>query len=126
MAAIILMRLPCVAAAQLYPKVLIPDVVLTEVAFLFNRSGGARAVAGFLNDLANANPSLIRTAKQDLLRAAQLLEFYQRGGTALDFVDCCVTAIAERYQGKAVFTFDDRDFSIIRPHHVSHLTVLPD
>lgn len=30
----------CFVTAQVYPKILLPDVVLTEVAYLFNRAGG--------------------------------------------------------------------------------------
>jgi predicted nucleic acid-binding protein len=116
----------CIVAAQWYPNVLIPDVVLTEVAFLFNRFGQARAVAGFIHDLEASNPRLVRATRRDLQRAADLLETYYRRGTNLDFIDCCVTAIAERYNVEAVLTFDYRDFSIIRPKHVSHLTLLPD
>jgi uncharacterized protein len=116
----------CRIAAQLYPNVLIPDVVLTEVAFLFNRYGGARSVAAFLEDFVSANPKLIRVTRQDLRRAASLLEIYRQNGTELDFVDCCITSVSERYRVEAVLTFDERDFSIIRPKHVSHLTILPD
>jgi predicted nucleic acid-binding protein len=38
----------------------------------------------------------------------------------LDFVDCCLTAIAERLNITQICTFDRRDFSIIRPKHVHY------
>jgi hypothetical protein len=43
----------------------------------------------------------------------------------LDFVDCCIVAIAERLNLTEICTFDRRDFSIIRPTHVEYLTLHP-
>lgn len=43
----------------------------------------------------------------------------------LDFVDCCLTAIAERRNVQSICTFDRRDFSMIRPQHVDFFELLP-
>lgn len=43
----------------------------------------------------------------------------------LDFVDCCLTALAERLNITRICTFDRRDFSIIRPKHTDYLELLP-
>ncbi|MCS7072679.1 MAG: hypothetical protein NZM00_14335 [Anaerolinea sp.] len=43
----------------------------------------------------------------------------------LDFVDCCLTALAERLHIRHLCTFDRRDFSMIRPKHTEYLELVP-
>lgn len=43
----------------------------------------------------------------------------------LDFVDCCLTALAERLNITKIRTFDRRDFSMIRPKHAEYFELLP-
>lgn len=43
----------------------------------------------------------------------------------LDFVDCAITALAERLHVTQICTFDRRDFSIIRPHHMPYFDLVP-
>jgi predicted nucleic acid-binding protein len=42
-----------------------------------------------------------------------------------DFVDCSLMALAERLAITVICTLDQRDFSIFRPNHSDHLTLLP-
>jgi predicted nucleic acid-binding protein len=43
----------------------------------------------------------------------------------LDFVDCCLMAMAERLNITKVCTFDRRDFNIFDPKHCDALEFLP-
>lgn len=102
---------------------LIPDVILTEVAYLFLRFGGERAVIVFLESLEQARPTLVAITLEDLKRARQIMATYY--GSRLDFVDCCIMALAEQLNITQVATFDRRDFSIFRPKHCDYLELLP-
>lgn len=101
----------------------IPYVILTEVAFLFNRQGGTPSVIKFLDALVIMQPQFESVLISDLVRAREILATFQP--TRLDFVDCCIMALSERLNVTQVCTFDHRDFSIFRPTHVSHLEILP-
>jgi uncharacterized protein len=111
--------------AEIYRNTLIPDVVLTEVTYLLRREAGTRAVTVFLNALVRTNPKLIRVTHQTLRQSSNIMEQYLRGGTELDFVDCCIIASAERYNISRVCTLDRRDFEIVRLNNGQHLEILP-
>lgn len=101
----------------------IPDVVLPETTFLFNRSGKERAVIVFLETIETARPNLVPIILEDLKRARQMMAEYS--GAKLDFVDCCIMALSERLNITRVCTFDRRDFSMFRPKHCDYLELLP-
>lgn len=101
----------------------VPQVVLTEVAYLFHRTGGSVAVAGFIEHLVALQIPLETLTPLDLQRArAIMLEYHD---AQFDFVDCCLMALAERLKIKQICTFDQRDFSIYRPQHSEYLELLP-
>jgi predicted nucleic acid-binding protein len=56
-------------------------------------------------------------------RAAQLVERY--ADLPLGTTDATVVALAERLDVREVATLDRRHFSVVRPDHVSALTLLP-
>jgi uncharacterized protein len=102
---------------------LIPYVALTETAYLFHREGGSGAVARFLDALVKANYQYEIVAPDDLARVGEIMIQYTRAN--LDFVDCCIMALAERLNITQVCTLDQRDFSIFRPRHCDYLEILP-
>lgn len=102
---------------------IVPDVVLTEVAYLFRRDGGVPAVIRFIDTLHAAHPRLEAVSYNDLSRAREIMATYTNA--KLDFVDCCFMAISERLNITKVCTFDRRDFSIFRPKHCDYLEILP-
>jgi predicted nucleic acid-binding protein len=113
-----------VLVATLYQgQFLIPYVVLTEVAYLFNREGGVPAVLKFLDGLTTMQPQFEVVLLSDLTRAREIMAVFRRA--KLDFVDCCIMALSERLNVTQICTFDHRDFSIFRPKHVTHLEILP-
>jgi predicted nucleic acid-binding protein len=110
-------------ASKLHQPLMIPEVILTEVAFLFRRAGGVPAVVRFLDALLISQPQIESITYEDLARARQIMQMY--ADSKLDFVDCCLMALAERLKITQVCTFDQRDFAIFRPAHCDYLELLP-
>jgi len=109
-------------ASQEY-TVIVPEVTLSEVTFLFRRSGGMPAVATFLERFVTSGISLETLLLEDVRRATEIMKSYPEA--ALDFVDCCLMALSERLNVTKICTFDRRDFSIFRPTHCEYLELLP-
>ena len=102
---------------------IIPQVVLTEAAWLFNRVGGMPLVTAFLDLLSAVELPLEAVTYDDLRRASALMRHYP--GTKLDLVDCCIVAQAERLAIVRVATLDRRDFSILRTANGGFLEIVP-
>ena len=106
-----------------YPCILLPQVVLVEVAYLIGRDAGIVTVANFLQGLPKSRFELISATEVDIARTANLLAQY--ADSKVDFVDACVMAIAERLQIVTVLTIDQRDFRLVRPIHCEGFTLRP-
>jgi predicted nucleic acid-binding protein len=104
-------------------KRLVPDVVLTEVTYLLKRHIGHHAVLTFLRAFAESPMELEAITKDDLKRASAIMTKY--GDAKLDFVDCCIMALAERLEVASICTFDRRDFVIYRLPSGQALELLP-
>jgi hypothetical protein len=102
---------------------IIPQVILTEAGWLFNRAGGMPLVSAFLDLLAASKIPLGDLTYDDLQRASALMRQYT--GTKLELVDCCIVALAERLEITRVATLDRRDFSIVRTQKGSFLDIVP-
>ena len=99
-----------------------PVCVLVEVEYLLRPWPG-----GFTSLMADVNAGRLETHLPDdheLARAAALVDTY--ADLPLGFVDASVLAAVERLGETKVATLDRRHFSIARPSHVDHLTLLPD
>lgn len=106
-----------------YPQVLLPQMVLVEVAYLIGRDAGITTVVKFLEGLPSSRFELIAATEQDIARTARILEQYI--DSRIDFVDASVIAIAERLNIKTVLTIDRRDFGLFRPTHCQSFTLKP-
>lgn len=106
-----------------HAEFIIPQVALTEAAWLFNRAGGMPLVANFLDILTQSGLPLEPVIYDDLQRAGELLRQYS--GTKLELVDCCIVALAERLMITRVATLDRRDFGIMRTKAGEFLETLP-
>ena len=60
-------------AARLHGVLWVPDVVLTEVAFLARRMGGVPAVAGFIQALEQSSIQRVVLADEDLHTARAIM-----------------------------------------------------
>jgi len=115
---------PAVTKIYLQQKqILLPQTVLTEVAYLTGREAGIGAVVAFLKGIAASRFQLISLTEEDLLRAAEILEEYK--DSRVDFVDATVMAVSERFGSKKILTLDQRDFRLFRPRHCDSFEILP-
>lgn len=102
---------------------IVPDVALTEVAYMLKHTIGQRAVLRFLDSLTEPRISLEPITVVDIRRARTIMATYSEA--RLDFVDCAIMALAERLDVTQVCTFDRRDFALVRPAHCDYLDLLP-
>jgi predicted nucleic acid-binding protein len=103
---------------------LIPAPVLVEVDYWLTKLGGAEVWADFVADVTDGAYRLAHPTDADLTRAAELESAYH--DLDLGFVDASIIALCERLNQTTVATLDRRHFSVVRPRHCSHLTLLPD
>ncbi|GAA1195077.1 type II toxin-antitoxin system toxin ribonuclease C26 [Streptomyces hebeiensis] len=100
---------------------LLPSPVLTEVCWLLER--WPKVEAAFLAEVARGTFELVHLTPTDLTRMGELIVQY--ADFPLGGVDASVVAVAERFGVERVATLDRRHFGVIRPSHVSVLTLLP-
>ena len=110
-------------AKNVREEIWVPNVVLPEVAYLFQRDFGKASLPYFLKRFQEFDSALIALERSDLDRISEIAEFY--ASAAFDIVDCCIMALAERLGITRIATFDRRDFSIFRPRHCEFLELLP-
>lgn len=101
----------------------LPEVVLVEAIYNLQRLGGTLATVRFANLLADQFPQFITLTMPDFIRAVEVMQTYSDAD--LDFVDGCLTALAERLGITRICTFDRRDFTIIRSKYTGHFELLP-
>ena len=104
-------------------RILLPQTVLAEVAYLIGREAGVITVASFLKGLPMSRFSLLALLEEDVLRVAEILAQY--ADSRIDFVDASVMAVAERLNIVTVLTLDRRDFSLFRPRHCNSFVLVP-
>jgi predicted nucleic acid-binding protein len=109
--------------AALPGRLLVPTTVLTETSWHVEKNLGPKAEAVFLESMSRGELELTELNVPDVDRAARLVEEY--AGLRLGFVDASVIALAERMRIDRVATIDRRHFTVVRPRHVSALTLLP-
>lgn len=101
----------------------LPQSVLAEVGYMFNRELGNRAMAAFLRGLNETKYRIVPLETEDFARTAEILEQY--ADSRIDFVDATIVAVAERLRITRILTLDQRDFHIVRPKHAPHFEILP-
>jgi predicted nucleic acid-binding protein len=102
---------------------LVPMLVITEVASLLASRLGPVPEVRFLGDLANGNLVAEPVVPRDWLRIAELASVYR--DLPLGTADASVIAAAERLRIEEVATLDRRHFSVVRPLHCEAFSLLP-
>ncbi|WP_419856420.1 type II toxin-antitoxin system VapC family toxin [Candidatus Poriferisodalis sp.] len=102
---------------------IVPTLVITEVAYLVGTRLGTTAEVRFLGDLASGDLITEPVAASDWLRIAELVHAYD--DLPLGTVDASVIVLAERLGVTTVATLDRRHFGIVRPNHCERLELLP-
>ena len=102
---------------------IVPTLVIAEVAYLLGRRLGARAEVLFAQDLAMGTFQVDAVHPGDWVRIAELLAAYR--DFPLGMADASVIACAERHGIDDLATLDRRHFGAVRPRHVRAFTLLP-
>jgi uncharacterized protein len=102
---------------------IVPTLVIAEVAHLADRRLGPRAELIFAQDLAEGTLTPDPVEPEDWLRIAELAAMY--ADFPLGMVDASVIACAERHGATEIATTDRRHFTAIRPQHLPAFTLLP-
>lgn len=96
---------------------IVPTLVITEVAYLIGTRLGTSAEVRFLGDLAAGDLVVEPVAAEDWLRIAELVAQYR--DLPLGTVDASVVAACEREGIERIATLDHRHFSVVRPKHIA-------
>lgn len=102
---------------------IVPTLVITEVAYLISTRLGPGAEVRFLGDLAAGDLNVEPVAASDWIRIAELV--HQHRDLPLGTVDASVIRAAERLGVTTVATLDRRHFSVVRPTHCDAFELLP-
>ena len=114
----------CLDLLETHPgPLVVPALVIAEVAHLVGSRGGAVPEVRFLADLASGSLIAEPVHAADWLRIAELVKEY--ADLPLGTVDASVVAAAERLGVPTVATLDYRHFSVVRPLHVDALELVP-
>lgn len=115
---------PSLELLETHPgPLIVPVLVITEVAYLVGSRLGTEPEVRFLGDLAAGAFTVQPVAADDWLRIAELVARYR--DLPLGTVDASVVASAERLGITEIATVDRRHFNVVRPRHVSGFTLLP-
>lgn len=104
-------------------SIVLPVVVLPEVAFLLEKRHGAARAAAVMDRIVHGPWPITNLEPVDLQRAAELMARYAE--SRIGFVDATIAALAERLAIVSVYTLDRRDFTVVRPRHAPAFEVLP-
>jgi uncharacterized protein len=114
----------CLDLLETHPgPLIVPTLVVTEVAYLLGTRVGWEAEARFLGDLASGAFVLEPVHPADPLRMVQLVAQYH--DLPLGTVDASVIAAAERLDITEIATVDRRHFTVVRPRHISAFFLCP-
>lgn len=100
-----------------------PQLVVTEVAYLLETRLGSDSEVRFLGDLAAGNFLTEPVLPGDWMRIAELVAEYQ--DLPLGTVDASVVAVAERLGATVIATLDRRHFTVVRSKHATAFELVP-
>ena len=101
----------------------VPTLVLAELDYWCHARLTGDVWLAFLDDVVAGVYRVEPPTSVDLDRCRELQERY--ADLRLGVVDASVVALAERLDEPAVATLDHRHFGVVRPRHVSSLTLVP-
>jgi predicted nucleic acid-binding protein len=101
--------------------------VIAEVCWMAASRIGATAEANVIDAVAAGELRQVTIEDDELRRIGELLHQYGdlHGGQGLSLADASVVAVAEHRGVREIATLDVTDFSLVRPRHVPHFTLLP-
>lgn len=105
------------------PPLVVPMLVVTEVAYFLADRLGSQAERAFAASLQSGELLVEPAVAADWDRIGELLDQY--ADLELGIVDASVIAVCERLGETKLATLDHRHFSVIRPRHCEALVLLP-
>ncbi len=103
--------------------VLVPALVVTEVAYLLADRIGPHAELAFARSIAAGELVVEPVLDTEWPRVEELVEQYE--DLPLGIADASLVALAERHGAGAIATFDHRHFATVKPRHVNAFDLLP-
>ena len=101
----------------------IPALVVTEVAYLLGDRIGSYAEVAFARSLERGELLVEPVLDSDWRRIAELTEQY--ADLPLGIVDASVVALAERRDIDTIASLDHRHFATVKPRHVAAFVLVP-
>lgn len=101
----------------------VPALVVTEVAYLLGDRIGAHAEVAFARSLESGELLVEPVLDSDWRRIVELTEQY--ADLPLGIVDASVVVLAERQDLDTIATLDRRHFATVKPRHVDAFTLVP-
>lgn len=98
-------------------------MLVCDTGYLLHARGSARAEAAFLSSMAAGDFRTVELRGSDYTRMAEMVERY--ADLPLGTSDAAVLTLAERLDVTEIATLDHRHFTVVRPRHCGHLTLLP-
>ncbi|MFN2568558.1 MAG: type II toxin-antitoxin system VapC family toxin [Candidatus Dormibacteria bacterium] len=102
---------------------IVPALVVTEVAYLLGDRIGPHAETAFARSIASGELQVEPVVLVDWARIASLTAEY--ADMALGMVDASVVALAERLGATTIASLDHRHLLAVRPNHVSSFQLVP-
>jgi uncharacterized protein len=101
----------------------VPALVVTEVAYLLADRIGPHAELAFAQSVAAGELVVEPVLDSEWGRISELTEKYL--DLPLGIVDASVVALAERHGAETVASLDHRHLGTVRPRHVERLALVP-
>ncbi len=102
---------------------LVPQLVVTEVAYLLGDRLGPQAQITFGQAIVAGELTVEPVLDSEWTRITELMKQY--ADLPLGMADASLVALAERHGAIELATLDRRHFSVVRPRHVESFTLLP-
>ena len=103
---------------------IVPVPVVTETCYFIERAGRPEIEAEFLASFDTGKRfQMVDLGADDWMRVRALVLDY--ADLPLGVVDASVVAVAERLGTPEIASLDHRHFTVVRPSHISSLTLLP-
>jgi len=109
-----------VAASEV---LVLPSPVLVEIDYWIHTRLWPSIFIDLLDDINRGVFDIVELEPSDYQRVRDLCDQY--ADADIGFVDAAVLAIVERLREPKLATLDRRHFSVLRPRHISALTLLP-
>jgi predicted nucleic acid-binding protein len=107
----------------LHEVIRIPAPILAEIDYLLRARLGQAALLSFLDDVLEGAFVIEELETADWLYCRSLLERY--ASMDLGLADSCVASLADRRPNSSIFTFDRRDFSVMRRKNGKPFKLIP-